>query len=266
MNRINKLFNTKKKRILSVYFTAGYPSLNDTLQIAEELEKSGADLIEIGMPYSDPVADGPTIQESNQVALNNGMTVDLLFEQLANLREQVNIPVILMGYFNPVMQYGVERFCQRCKEVGIDGLIIPDLPLGIYERDYQKTFEVNGLSNVFLITPQTSEERIQNIDELSSSFIYMVSSASVTGAKQAVSQDQQTYFKRINDLKLSSPKLIGFGISNNITFDAACKNANGAIIGSAFIKRLSTSSNLASGIEKFCTSILSPVNTPKTND
>jgi len=265
MNRLNKLFKEKQKRILNIYFTAGYPSLNDTMQIAKALEESGADLIEIGMPYSDPVADGPTIQESNQRSLDNGMTVELLFEQLANLRQAVKIPVILMGYFNPVMQYGVERFCQRCKEIGIDGLIIPDLPLAVYERDYQKTFEANGLSNVFLITPQTSDERINKIDQLSSSFIYMVSSASVTGAKQVVSQDQQTYFERINQLQLSSPKLIGFGISNGDTFDAACRNANGAIIGSAFIKMLNDSKDLENDIKRFCKNILNRENVPIAN-
>jgi tryptophan synthase alpha chain len=255
-NRLNQLFERKKNRILSIYFTAGYPSIDDTVRIAVNLEKAGADLIEIGIPFSDPVADGPTIQKSNQVALDNGMSVELLFKQLSTLRKKVNIPVILMGYFNPVLQYGIERFCVKCKEIGIDGLIIPDLPLEVYEREYKSIFETYGLSNILLITPQTNDERIQRIDDLSTSFIYVVSSASVTGVKKTISEDQQAYFDRINQLKLASPKLIGFGISNHETFDAACDQAKGAIIGSAFIKMLSASNDLEKDIYTFCQNIL----------
>lgn len=251
MNRINKLFNEKNEQILNIYFTAGYPTLKDTLNIAEYLEQSGADMIEIGIPFSDPVADGPTIQESNQTALHNGMTLQLLFEQLTELRTRVSIPVILMGYINPVLQYGMVDFCEKCKEIGIDGVIFPDLPLNVYQNEYQALFEQHELHNTFLITPQTSEERIRKIDQLTSGFIYMVSSASVTGAKSSVSDQQEVYFERIKKMNLKNPLLIGFGISNRITFEKACDNANGAIVGSAFIKMLGSTDNLEAGITQF---------------
>ena len=258
MNRINKLFKEKKNRILSIYFTAGYPSLDDTLAIVRHLEEAGADMIEIGIPFSDPVADGHTIQESNQVALDNGMTLKLLFEQLEILREQVQIPVILMGYINPVLQYGMEAFCKKCAKIGIDGVIFPDLPIEVYQKEYQSLFEQYDLHNTFLITPQTSEDRIRKIDQLTSGFIYMVSSASVTGAKASFSDQQQEYFERIKKMKLNNPKLIGFGISNHSTFTSACQNANGAIIGSAFIKMLASSNHLESDIHQFIKSIKEP--------
>lgn len=251
MNRIEKLFETKPERVLNVYFTAGYPKLDDTLGIMQSLEKSGADLIEVGIPFSDPVADGPTIQESNGVALANGMTVKLLFEQLAELRKSVSIPVVLMGYINPIVQYGVEAFCQKCQEVGVDGLILPDLPMFEYLETYKPMFDAHGLLNIFLITPQTSEARIREIDNNSKGFIYMVSSASTTGAKTGISTDQEAYFARVKAMGLKNPTLIGFGISNKETFDKACANANGAIIGSAFIKAIAQEGDLASNIKTF---------------
>ena len=254
-NRINKLFKEKKERVLSVYFTAGYPELNDTKTIIQELVKNGVDLIEIGMPFSDPVADGPVIQQSSLVALNNGMSVKKLFEQLQDIRQSVDIPLILMGYLNPVLQYGIEAFCQKCKEFGIDGLILPDLPLSVYEDDFKAIFEANNLHNIFLITPQTSDERLKQIDEISTGFIYMVSSNSTTGAKTSVSEFQKQYFERINSMNLKNPRVIGFGISNAETFDNACNYANGAIIGSAFVKALEGSESLPQKISGFINSI-----------
>ncbi len=238
MNRIIQLFQNKKENILNIYFTAGFPNLHDSENIILALEKGGVDLIEIGMPYSDPLADGPTIQESGTKALANGMTLPLLFEQIANVRQKTEIPLILMGYFNQVMQYGEERFFRKCAEVGIDGLILPDMPLHVYEEQYQDLFSTLNLSISFLITPQTPEARIRKIDALSRGFIYMVSSASITGAKDGISEEQLAYFNRINAMQLQNPRLIGFGISNHDTFMTACKYASGAIIGSAFIKVL----------------------------
>lgn len=238
MNRLQQLFKQKKKNILSIYFTAGYPNLNCTMQIAEALEKSGADFIEIGFPYSDPVADGPVIQASSKQSLDDGMTLELLFEQLKDLRKTITIPILLMGYFNPVLQYGVENFCKACKAIGVDGCIIPDLPMYEYEEMYLPFFEENGISNIFLVTPQTSEERIHKIDNLSNAFIYLLSSASTTGKNLDVSADARSYFKRIKDMNLNSPLVIGFGISDKETFDTANEYASGAIIGSAFVKSL----------------------------
>ncbi|SHF34722.1 tryptophan synthase subunit alpha [Pedobacter caeni] len=237
MNRINKLFQ-EKKNILSIYYTAGYPNLGDTVAIAEELERSGADLLEIGFPYSDPVADGPIIQASSKTALDGGMTLKLLFEQLKDLRKTVSIPVLLMGYVNPMLQYGVENFCKSCAEVGVDGCIVPDLPMIEYEELYSGAFKENGLTNIFLVTPQTSPERIRKIDGLSNGFIYLLSSSATTGQNLQVSEGTEAYFSRIADLKLNNPTMIGFGISSKETFDKACQYANGAIIGSAFVKNL----------------------------
>lgn len=234
MNRINLKLQENKK-ILSIYFTAGYPNLNDTVSIIHELEKNGVDMIEIGLPFSDPLADGPTIQESSTIAIANGMTTTLLFEQLKEIRKTVKIPLLIMGYFNPMMQFGVEKFCRKCAEVGIDGLIIPDLPLEIYKSEYQSIFEKYNLKNIFLITPQTSHERIQQIDELSDSFIYMVSSSAVTGSQSGFGEEQTEYFKRIADLKLKNPQIVGFGIKNQKTLSQATKFQKGGIIGSAFI-------------------------------
>ena len=237
MNRINQKLQEDKK-LLSIYFSAGYPQLNDTVQIIQDLEKSGVDMIEIGLPFSDPLADGPTIQESSTKALQNGMTTKLLFEQLANIRESVKIPLIIMGYFNPMLQYGVEEFCQKCHEIGIDGLIIPDLPVAIYAENYKETFEKYGLRNIFLITPQTSDERIRFIDDVSNGFIYMVSSASVTGNSGGFGHEQESYFEKIAQMNLKNEQIVGFGINNKETFVQATQFAKGAIIGSAFIKHL----------------------------
>ena len=254
-NRINTLFQEKKERILSVYFTAGYPNLDDTIPMIQALQANGVDLIEIGMPFSDPVADGPVIQHSSLIALQNGMSVSKLFEQLKNIRQSVKIPLILMGYINPVLQYGVESFCQKCSEIGIDGLIIPDLPLTVYKEEFKAIFEANNLHNIFLITPQTSEERIRIIDEASSGFIYMVSSNATTGAKASVSNFQKSYFERVNSLSLKNQRLIGFGISNAETFENVCHYAAGAIIGSAFVKALDGSGSLDSKVSSFINSI-----------
>lgn len=253
MNRINQKLQEDKK-LLSIYFTAGFPKLHDTVSIIENLEKNGVDLIEIGLPFSDPLADGPTIQASSTQALKNGMTSKLLFEQLANIRQSVSIPLIIMGYLNPMMQYGIEAFCAKCKEVGIDGLIIPDMPVDVYHEQYQKTFEKYGLINIFLITPQTSEERIRFIDSISNGFIYMVSSAGTTGAKNSFSDSQATYFERIGAMNLKNPQIVGFGISNKDTFTQATQKAKGAIIGSAFIKHLSEHG--ATSVKEFVDGIL----------
>ncbi|MFA0960617.1 tryptophan synthase subunit alpha [Roseivirga sp. BDSF3-8] len=254
-NRIDDLFSSKKEGILNVYFTAGFPGHDNTAAIAEHLQEAGADIIEIGIPFSDPVADGPTIQESNMHALEQGMTLHKLMDQLSGIREKVSIPIILMGYMNPVMQYGVEEFCKKCEEIGVDGLILPDLPLQEYLDHYQETFRSHGLHNIFLISPQTSEERIRAIDEHSAGFIYMVSSASITGAKKGISDEQVSYFKRVNDMQLGNPRLIGFGISDNESFGRACEYASGAIIGSAFINMLRESNDLGSDITSFIHSV-----------
>ena len=237
MNRINQIFKNSKD-ILSIYFTSGFPKLDDTLEIIKELDSSNVQMIEIGLPFSDPLADGPTIQKSSEIALKNGMTTDLLFKQLNGLRAITDIPVVIMCYFNPILQYGFEKFCRRCKNVGIDGLIVPDLPVEIYQKDYIKITEKFGLNMMFLITPQTSNERIYKIDTFSNGFIYMVSSYSVTGARDSFDEYQIDYFKRIKKMKLSNPLLIGFGIGNKNTYKTACKYSSGAIIGSAFIKHI----------------------------
>ncbi len=238
MNRLNQLFATKKDNLLSIYYTAGYPALNTTINIAEALEKAGADFLEIGFPYSDPVADGPTIQNSSQQALDNGMTLNVLFEQLKDLRKRVTIPILLMGYVNPIVQYGVERFCKAAAEVGVDGVIVPDLPMYEYESMYSGFFKDNNLSNIFLVTPQTAEARIRKIDELSNSFIYLLSSSNITGGSLNVSDSIEGYYQRVKAMNLKNPTIIGFGISNNETYTKACQYANGAIVGSAFVKLL----------------------------
>jgi|SRR5690606_3704824 len=239
MNRINSLFaGNGRKRILSIYFTAGYPTLDSTLDIAEALEHAGADFLEIGFPYSDPVADGPVIQHSSEVALRNGMTLSYLFEQLKDLRRRVSIPVLLMGYVNPVLQYGVERFCQSCRDAGVDGIIVPDLPMYEYEELYKPVFEANGLSNIFLVTPQTDEERIRKIDGLTTGFIYLLSSSSTTGKNLSVSETTEAYFSRIKAMGLRNPVVVGFGISDHGAFVRATDYADGAIVGSAFVRLL----------------------------
>ena len=237
INRIDKKFQEDKK-LLSIYFSAGHPSLEDTVPILKKLQAAKVDMVEIGLPFSDPLADGPTIQESSTQALSNGMTTDKLFSQLENIREYINIPLVLMGYFNPMMQFGIEKFCKCCESIGIDGLIIPDLPVDVYHEKYKVLFDKHGLYNMFLITPQTPENRIRYIDKVSNGFIYMVSSASVTGAKNTFGNSQKDYFKRISGMRLSSPTVVGFGISNASTYSTAIEHSNGAIIGSAFIKFL----------------------------
>lgn len=254
-NRLHKLFAEKQQGLLSVYFTAGYPSLEDTVPIILELEKNGVDLIELGMPFSDPLADGPTIQQSSELALRNGMTIPKLFAQLKDIRQKTQIPLVLMGYLNPVMQYGVERFCRKCSEVGIDGIILPDLPLADYVRDYKSVFEEHGLSKIFLVTPQTPEQRIREIDSHTNGFVYMVSSSSTTGSTTGKAVADSAYFERVANMKLRNPGIIGFGIHDKHTFTQACNHARGAIIGSAFIKALAQEGSLQQNIRTFIQSI-----------
>ena len=243
-----------EKGLLSIYYTAGYPDLDSTVAIAEKLEKSGADFLEIGFPYSDPVADGPVIQNSSQASLQNGMTLPFLFQQLEELRSRVTIPVFLMGYFNTVLQYGVENFCKSCQQVGINGAIIPDLPIYEYEELYQDLFEKYNVRNIFLVTPQTSDERIQKIDNLSKSFIYLLSSNATTGTNLEVGDQASAYFQRLKDMNLKNPLIIGFGISDRDTFRKATHYAKGAIIGSAFV-RLLAEPNYMDKIDTFIKSI-----------
>ncbi len=254
MNRLNNLFETKKNKLLSIYFTAGYPALNTTVEIAAALEKAGADFLEIGFPYSDPVADGPIIQNSSQRALENGMTLNQLFEELKELRSKVSIPVMLMGYVNPIVQYGVENFCKKATEVGVDGLIVPDLPIYEYEKLYAGIFKKYELSNIFMVTPQTSTERIRKIDELSNSFVYLLSSSTITGVNLKLSDAIEGYYQRIKDMNLKNPTIFGFGITNHSSFKKACEYANGAIVGTAFVKLLNED-NYLEKIPEFIKSI-----------
>ncbi|ADB41446.1 tryptophan synthase subunit alpha [Spirosoma linguale] len=260
-NRITSLFSQKSERLLNVYFTAGYPTLNDTTTVLRGLQAAGVDIVEIGMPYSDPVADGETIQQSNGVALDNGMSIKTLFAQLAGCRTDaenpITVPILLMGYINPVLQFGVENFCQKCQEVGVDGVILPDLPLDLFLEEYAPTFRKYGILNVHLITPQTTDARIRFIDAESDGFIYMVSSASITGSVKGVSDTMKAYFERIQGMNLRNPRLIGFGINNHETFDTACAFANGAIVGSAFIRHLSEKGTSSESIRSFVETIRS---------
>jgi tryptophan synthase alpha chain len=257
MNRIDQLFQKKQNNILSVFFTAGFPNLEDTVAVIELLEKHGAEMVEIGMPFSDPTADGPDIQQSSDAALKNGMSADLLFRQLAGIRGKVSLPLILMGYFNPVYQFGVERFCRQCRETGIDGVILPDLPPWEFNAHYRKHFEENQLHNILLITPQTSNERILEADRNTGGFIYMVSSSSTTGAGKKASDLHTGYFERVRQLGLRHPQLIGFGISDRAAFTNACRYASGAIVGSAFIRALQQDGPLEEKTERFVKSIIS---------
>ena len=254
-NRINELFAQKSERLLNVYFTAGFPNLNDTLPVLRGLQAAGVDIVEIGMPYSDPVADGETIQQSNGKALDNGMSLKTLFSQLEGCRAEISIPILLMGYINPVLQFGVENFCRKCQEVGVDGVILPDLPLDLFLAEYAETFREYGILNVNLITPQTSEARIRHIDAESDGFIYMVSSASITGSVKGVSDSMRAYFERIQAMNLRNPRLIGFGINNHETFDTASRYANGAIVGSAFIRHLQENGTSPESIRAFVQTI-----------
>ena len=238
MNSIQELFQKKDKELLSIYFTCGYPKLEDTTQVISALEQSGVDFIEVGLPYSDPLADGPTIQDSSQQALENGINLDIIFEQLLTIKQANKTPLVLMGYLNQMLKYGEEKFCQKVVDCGIDTLIFPDLPMVEFENHYKYLFEKYGLTNVFLITPHTSNERIRKIDSYSKAFIYVVASSSITGAKGDISNNQVVYFERIKAMNLKSKLIIGFGISDKKTFKTACEYANGTIIGSAFIKSI----------------------------
>jgi tryptophan synthase alpha chain len=238
MNLIQELFQKKDKKLLSIYFTCGYPKLDDTTKVISALEESGVDFIEVGLPYSDPLADGPTIQESSQKALENGINLDIIFEQLKTIKGTNKTPLVAMGYLNQLLKYGEDKFCEACVACGIDTVILPDLPMVEFENHYQQLFEKYGITNVFLITPHTSEDRIRKIDSYSKAFIYVVASASITGAKGEISDSQIEYFERIKGMNLQSKLIIGFGISDKATFDTACKYSNGAIVGSAFIKHI----------------------------
>ncbi|NDV77471.1 tryptophan synthase subunit alpha [Dysgonomonas sp. 511] len=249
MNRIKQLFEKKQKDILSIYFTAGFPQLNDTCNIIRELEANGIDLIEVGIPFSDPMADGPTIQDSGTIALRNGMTLSLLFDQLKDIRKDVKMPLIMMGYLNPIMQYGFENFCKKCNETGIDGAIIPDLPFDDYMNEYKAIADKYDIKVIMLITPETSDERIRQIDEHTDGFIYMVSSAATTGAQKSFDEKKQDYFRKINNMNLRNPRLIGFGISNKATLEAAQANAGGAIIGSKFITLLKENKDVKEAVK-----------------
>lgn len=254
-NRINELLSNRKDGILSIYYTAGFPSLTATAEIAETLAAAGADIIEIGIPYSDPVADGPTIQASNTVALKNGMRLSMLLSQVREIRSKVNIPIILMGYINPVLQYGIEKFVRDASEAGVDGVILPDLPMDEYLASYKDLFESANLNNTFLISPTTSEERIRSIDAVTDGFIYAVSASSITGAKGKFERQQLDYFDRLHKMNLKNPYLIGFGISNHETFATASKYGAGAIVGSAFVDLLKNSNDLNTDITRFVKSL-----------
>jgi tryptophan synthase alpha chain len=238
MNRIDKLFAEKEDGILSIYMTAGFPALEDTSRILEALERSGADMVEIGIPFSDPLADGPVIQHSSQVALSNGMSLKVLFTQIETIRQRIHMPLLLMGYLNPILRFGMEAFLERCNQVGIDGVIIPDLPPGEFENLYRNLFRKHGVHHILLITPHTSPERIRKIARLSGGFLYMVAESSTTGVRSALKDHQEEYFRRIGSMKLEIPLLAGFGIFNHETFQSACSYARGAILGSAFIRML----------------------------
>ena len=243
MTRIKQAFDQADHPLLNVYFTAGFPESGSTIPVLKALERAGVDLVEIGMPYSDPLADGPTIQQSSLKALENGMSIEVLFEQLEDVRKEVQLPIILMGYLNPIMQFGMERFCQRCAEAGIDGLIIPDLPMELFDSEFLDLAKQYNLDFIFLITPETKDERIKEIDKRSTGFIYMVSSSSTTGSTGELSEEQMNYFKRIEAMNLGNKRMIGFGISDNQTFLQATSHADGAIVGSAFIKQLEKDSS-----------------------
>lgn len=255
MNRLKNCFLNKKNQVLSIFFTAGFPNLEDTLPIIQYLSNAGVDIIEIGFPFSDPLADGPIIQNSNQIAIKNGMNLKLLFQQLKNVREYTQIPLILMGYLNPILQFGIKEFFENCSNIGIDGLILPDMPLEYYQNHFKNYFESYNIANIFLITPQTSSERIHLLDKITNGFLYVVSSNTVTGGNSML-ENQITYFQRIQSYNLQNPTLIGFGIHNKKTFDFACQFSHGAIIGSAFIQFLKNSNGVnQNNIREFVQSI-----------
>jgi tryptophan synthase alpha chain len=255
MSRIKELFAKKNSRVLNVYCTAGYPQLDSTPEVMKALQASGADLIELGMPYSDPLADGPVIQASSSQALHNGMTITTLFNQLKEFRKDISVPVVLMGYVNPLLQYGIEKFCAKAAEVGIDGLIIPDIPMYEYEKEYKAIIESHALDFIFLVTPETSEERIRKLDALSSGFLYAVSSSSLTGSDKDFSP-VEGYLQQLQKMNLKNPILVGFGIKDKATFDTACKYASGAIIGSAYIKALEGTVSIGETTKEFIEGII----------
>jgi tryptophan synthase alpha chain len=255
MSRIQTLFQQKSARVLNVYCTAGFPELTSTLPVMEALQANGADLIELGMPYSDPLADGPVIQQSSSIALENGMTIATLFSQLENFRERISVPVLLMGYMNPVLQYGFERFCSEAARLGIDGLILPDLPEYEFETEYGEIIRKYGLDFIFLVTPETSETRVRKLDTLSTGFLYAVSSSSTTGSNKQLPA-VQVYLERLQSYKLNNPVLVGFGIKDRESFDAAAAFANGAIIGTAYIKALEGSTDISAATRDFLTAVL----------
>ncbi|MDE1192461.1 MAG: tryptophan synthase subunit alpha [Arachidicoccus sp.] len=255
MNRIKNLFDNKNKNVLNVYCTAGFPKLNSTLVVMKALQNNGADLIELGMPYSDPLADGEVIQQSGSIALKNGMTIKVLFEQLKNFRKEISVPVVLMGYLNPVLQYGFEKFCEDAASLGIDGLILPDMPQISFENEYGAIMKKYGLDFIFLVTPETSEERVKNLDELSSGFLYAVSSSSTTGKDKSF-EDVEKYLQRLQSYSLKNPVLTGFGVKDKTTFESVCKYSNGAIIGSAYIKALENANDIATATQTFLASVI----------
>jgi tryptophan synthase alpha chain len=254
-NRINTLFRNQKNNVLSVYFTAGYPKLDDTMKILRSLQWAGVNMVEIGLPFSDPVADGPVIQNSSKKAIENGMTLKYLFSQIEGFRKHIKIPVVLMGYFNNIYQYGIESFCRRSAEVGIDGVIIPDLPAGEYISKYQSLFDRYNIKNIFLITPQTSDERIKMLDSVADSFLYIVSSSRTTGTNLVNDDFNRRYLEKIKKIKLSNPTMIGFGIHDKQTFDLACNYASGAIIGSAYISAIAETKTLKATTIEFINTI-----------
>ncbi len=263
MSRIQELFNHKKNKILNVYCTAGYPQLESTLEVMNALQEAGADIIELGIPYSDPLADGPVIQQSGSIALSNGMSIEKLFTQLKGFRNDsgsgekgIRVPVVLMGYMNPVLQYGFERFCKDASALSVDGLILPDLPEYEFETMYGPILKQYGLDFIFLVTPETSEERVRKLDSLSSGFLYAVSSSSTTGSNKNMT-DVEAYLERLKNYGLKNPVLVGFGIKDKKSFEAACLHANGAIIGSAYIQSLENSTNIKKTTEKFLEAIVS---------
>lgn len=255
-NRIDGLFDSKKSKVLSLYFTAGFPALEDTLLIAQSAQDAGADLLEIGMPFSDPVADGTTIQQSSEKALQNGMSIENLFSQLKKLRDVCTLPVVLMGYWNPILQYGAEAFVKQCKRCEIDGLIIPDLPVEVYKKELKPLLDADGISGILLVTPVTDDTRIRYLDSLSTGFIYAVSSPAITGKNLVFDDRAKEYFTRLKGLQLKNPILVGFGISNKEGFDFVCTYANGGIIGSAFIKALEGTGDSQSKVKKFVKEII----------
>lgn len=255
MSRINELFKRKQERVLNIYCTAGYPRLESTMPILKALEENGADIIELGMPYSDPLADGPVIQHSSTIAISNGMTIAVLFRQLQNLRKEVSVPVILMGYMNPILQYGFEKFCMDAAAVGIDGLILPDLPEYEFETEYGVIIKKYGMDFIFLVTPETTAERAKRLDKLSSGFLYAVSSSSTTGSDKNM-QDVSQYLLRLKELQLKNPVLVGFGIKDKQSFDAACAYANGAIIGTAFVRAMENASSEQDVVRQFLKTVV----------